>query len=79
MSYARGFGGSSALFHLDGTNIISTGADLTDPRPLNARLPSAIQILVDLGLLKRDDDKQVATTTAGRTWLREQLEKDAVK
>tara|TARA_R110000868_G_scaffold177424_1_gene415874 strand:- start:6672 stop:8195 length:1524 start_codon:yes stop_codon:yes gene_type:complete len=75
MSYDRGFGGSSALFHLDGTIIVGTGADYTDPRPENARLPSAVQILVDLGLLERDDEKQVAMTSVGLLWLNTQLKK----
>lgn len=73
MSYDRGFGGSSALFHLDGTTIVGTGTDYTDPSPENARLPSAFQILVDLGLLKRDVEKQVTMTSAGLSWLKAQL------
>jgi hypothetical protein len=37
MSYERGFGGSAPLFHLDGTTVIGTGTDYTDPQALNPR------------------------------------------
>ena len=33
MSYERGFGGSAPLFHVDGTTVIGTGTDYTDPDP----------------------------------------------
>lgn len=76
MSYDRGFGGSSALFNLDGTTVIGTGLDYMNPRPLNARLPSAFQILVDLGLLGVHG-KTWKLTDDGWQWLSSQLELEA--
>lgn len=76
MSYDRGFGGSSALFNLDGTTVIGTGLDYVNPRPLNARLPSAFQVLVDLGLLEVHESIWKLTND-GRQWLSNQLELEA--
>lgn len=76
MSYDRGFGGSSALFNLDGTTVIGTGLDYVNPRPLNARLPSAFQVIVDLGLLEACGSTWKLTDD-GRQWLSRQLELEA--
>lgn len=76
MSYDRGFGGSSALFNLDGTTVIGTGLDYMNPRPVNARLPSAFQVLVDLGLLEVYESTWKLTED-GRQWLSSQIELEA--
>jgi hypothetical protein len=76
MSYDRGFGGSSALFNLDGTTVVGTGIDYVNPRPVNARLPSAFQVLVDLGLLEVYESIWKLTED-GRQWLSSQLELEA--
>jgi hypothetical protein len=77
MSYERGFGGSATLFHIDGTTVIGTETDYTDPSPLNARFSSAIQILMDLGLVAVNDDKFPFISDEGQNWLQELLDKEA--
>src|SRR6185437_1664101 len=37
MSYERGFGGSAPLFQVDGTTVIGTSTDYTDPRSTHPR------------------------------------------
>ena len=69
MSYERGFGGSAPLFNVDGTTIIGTNTDYTDPRALNPRLRSALQILSDLGLLRWDTENGYEQTPEGKHWL----------
>jgi hypothetical protein len=75
MGYERGFGGSSPLFHVDGTTVIGTGADYTDPRALNPRLGSALQILSDLGLIVYEDDGY-RRTPEGDAWLASELKRE---
>ena len=77
MSYDRGFGGSSPLFHLDNTTIIGTETDYSNLRALNARSPSAMQILLDLGLIIDDEDQGLRLTSDGESWLSELLEKES--
>lgn len=69
MSYERGFGGSAPLLHIDGTTIIGTDADFSDPGALNARFFSAVQILRDLQLVAGDYDDGLHLTAAGDAWL----------
>lgn len=69
MSYERGFGGSAPLFHLDGTTIIGTDADFSEPGALNARFFSAVQILRDLKLVAGDYDDGFQLTAEGDAWL----------
>ena len=76
MSYERGFGGSAPLFHVDGTTIIGTNTDYTDPRALNPRLRSALQILSDLGLLRWDTESGYEPTPEGKTWLLAQVRRE---
>jgi hypothetical protein len=76
MSYARGFGGSSSLFHVDGTTVIGTSAGYTDPRALNPRLRSTLQILYDIGLIDYDDDGGCHRTSEGDTWLDAELKRE---
>ena len=73
MSYERGFGGSAPLFHLDGTTIICTDADFSDPGALNARFFSAVQILRDLKLVAGDYDNGFRLTPEGEAWLQRLL------
>jgi hypothetical protein len=77
MSYERGFGGSAPLFHIDGTTIIGTETDFSDPTALNARFSSAIQILRDLGLIVDDDEQGLCLTSEGEIWSHDLLEKEA--
>jgi hypothetical protein len=70
MSYERGFGGSAPLFQIDGTTIIGTDADFSDPQALNARFFSAIQILSDLGLVEGDYDEGFSLSGEGEAWLK---------
>jgi hypothetical protein len=72
MSYERGFGGNAPLFHVDGVTVIGTNTDYTDPRALNVRLRSALQILTDLGLIYWDDDGY-SRTEDGDVWLAAEL------
>lgn len=79
MSYERGFGGSAPLFHVDGRTIIGTGTDFADPRALNARLGSALQILSDLGLITYDDDIGYKRTQEGSAWLATELNNEVAQ
>jgi hypothetical protein len=67
MGYERGF--NAPLFHLDGTTIIGTDADYTEPGAPNGRFGSAIQILIDLALAGDKDEEGLALTAAGEAWL----------
>lgn len=73
MSYERGFGGNAPLFHVDGVTVIGTNTDYTDPRALNVRLRSALQILTDLGLIYWDDENGYCCTDDGTAWLAAEL------
>lgn len=73
MSYERGFGGNAPLFHVDGLTVIGTNTDYTDPRALNVRLRSALQILTDLGLILWDDENGYCRTDDGTAWLAAEL------
>ncbi len=76
MGYERGFGGAAPLFHLDGTTVIGTEADFTEPGAPNGRFSSAMQILRDLALVDGDYEEGFALTPEGRTWLRDLLAKE---
>jgi hypothetical protein len=73
MSYERGFGGNAPLFHVDGVTVIGTNTDYTDPRALNVRLRSALQILTDLGLIYWNEDDGYSRTEDGDVWLAAEL------
>jgi hypothetical protein len=77
MSYERGFGGSAPLFHIDGTTLIGTDADFSEPGALNARFLSALQILRDLKLVARDYEDGFRLTGEGEAWLRRLLAEEA--
>lgn len=72
MSYERGFGGSAPLFHVDGQAIIGTDLGLEEVFALNARFPSAVQILEDLALVEKDPER-ICLTSAGKAWLEQSL------
>ena len=76
MSYERGFGGSAPLFHIDGTTVIGTDADFSEPGALNARFFSAVQILRDLTLIAGDYDEGFRLTAEGEAWLQRLLAKE---
>jgi hypothetical protein len=77
MSYERGFGGSAPLLHIDGTTIIGTDADFSEPAALNARFFSAVQILLDLKLIGGDYDDGFSLTLEGKAWLQRLLTEEA--
>jgi hypothetical protein len=79
MSYERGFGGNAPLFHIDGTTAIGTATDYTDPSPLSSRLPSALQIVTDLGLATYDDEEESILSGDGQSWLVELLAAEATR
>jgi hypothetical protein len=73
MGYERGFGGSAALFQIDGTTLVGTDADFSNPGAENPRFPSAVRILEDLGLIIEDDDTGYRPTEISEDWLGDQL------
>ena len=77
MSYERGFGGSAPLFHIDGTTVIGTDADFSEPGALNARFFSAVQILRDLKLVAGDYEDGFRLTSEGEAWLGRLLAEEA--
>lgn len=72
MSYERGQS-TAPLFHVDGTKVLGTAMDYTNPSMPNSRLGSALQILIDLGLAAYDDDGIKALTAEGASFLDRQL------
>ena len=77
MSYERGFGGSAPLFHVDGTTVIGTDADFSDPQAPNGRFFSAMQILHDLKLVAGDYEDGFRLTQEGEAWLQRLLAQEA--
>jgi hypothetical protein len=69
MSYERGFGGSSPLFYVDGRTVVGTDLGYEEIGSLNARFPSALQILEDLAFVEKSPER-VSLTEAGRDHLR---------
>ena len=67
MGLARG--GVAPLFHVDGTTIIGTEADFTEPGAPNARFTSAMQILRDLALVDGDYEEGFQLSAEGNAWL----------
>lgn len=72
MSYERGFGGAAPLFHVDGSRVVATEMDYTDPEAKNSRFWSALQILMDLGLIVYEDEVYDITQD-GEAWLASEL------
>lgn len=73
MSYERGFGGTAPLFQVDGSTVIGTSVDYTDPRSTHPRFNRALQILEDLGLIEDDSEVGYWITDDGKNWLRDEL------
>jgi len=73
MSYERGFGGGAPLFHVDGTTVIGTDTDFTDPQARNSRFWNALQILADLNLIVFDLEEGYQRTPEGDVWLADEL------
>ena len=69
MSYEKGYGGSPALFRIDGMKIIGTDLVRDDVKPGNARFPSAMQVLKDLRLIASDPEEGTFLTADGRSML----------
>jgi hypothetical protein len=76
MSYEKSWAGDRCLLQVDGSKIISTGG--FDKIGMgNPRLPSALQILKDLGLMQDHQDGVTHLTKEGKQFLRDQLKKEA--
>jgi hypothetical protein len=78
MVNARGIIRTTALFHRDGGRLVWTRFEYDEPGGRNARLSSAIQILIDLGMLEQDKDHVARLTPVGKTWLHRLLGKEAL-
>ncbi|MGL3107254.1 hypothetical protein [Bradyrhizobium sp. BR 1432] len=76
MSYERGFGGVAPLFHVDGTRVVATEMDYTNPRAKNPRFRPALRILADLKLIV-EGDEGYELTEEGETWLATELARTA--
>jgi len=73
MSYERGFGGTAPLFQLDGTTVIGTSTEYTNPRSPHPRFSRALQILDDLGFIEDDGEVGYRLTGDGETWVCDEL------
>lgn len=72
MSYVKSASGNRCVLQVDGSQVCATGT--YDKIGIsNARFRSAIQVLADLGLLERDDDKEYTITQEGRKLLKSEL------
>jgi hypothetical protein len=76
MGYERGFGGGAPLFHIDGATVVGTENDFEKPAGANARFGSALQILIDLGLVAKGEDHLLHLTAQGDS-CRHLLEQEA--
>ena len=70
---AGGFGGGAPLFHVDGTTVVGTDTDFTDPQARNSRFWNALQILADLNLIVFDQEEGYRPTPEGDVWLADEL------
>jgi hypothetical protein len=76
MSYAKSSSGDRCLLQTDGGKVFATGH--YDEIGLgNPRLRSALQILKDLGLMEDTDDGVTRLTKEGRSFLAQELAKEA--
>jgi hypothetical protein len=72
MSFEKTLAGDRCLLQVDGARVVASGSyDRIGIR--NQRLPSALRILKDLGLLRDDDDGLTHLTAAGRRVLDENV------
>lgn len=78
MSYEKSWRGDRCLLQADGAKVFSTGG-YEKIGMGNARLGSAIQVLVDLGLLEDDEDGVTNLTTEGKHFLSRELTKETGK
>lgn len=75
MSYVKSASGHRCVLQVDGPVVCATGT--YDRIGIgNARFHSAVQVLVDLGLLVQGDDKQYVITDEGRSILEAELRKE---
>lgn len=78
MSYAKSTSGDRCLLQVDGEKVFATGR--YDEIGLgNPRLRSPLQILKDLGLMEDNDDGVTSLTKEGRSFLAQELAKEAGK
>jgi hypothetical protein len=78
MSYAKSSSGDRCLLQTDGDKVFTTGR-FEKLSPPNPRLRSALQILKDLGLMEDTDEGVTRLTKEGRTFLAQELAKEAGK
>jgi hypothetical protein len=77
MSYEKTLSGDRCLVQVDGERVFSSpGHGFEKIGMGNPRLGSAVQILIDLGLMERADDWVVHLTTEGKRFLRHELKKE---
>ncbi len=76
MSYAKSSSGDRCLLQTDGDKVFATGR-FEKLSPPNPRLRSALQILKDLGLMEDGDDGVTRLTKEGRSFLAQELAKEA--
>jgi len=75
MSYEKTWAGERCLLQVDGPKIVSTGG-FEKIGMGNPRLGSAIQILIDLGLIEKDEEGINRLTTEGESFLLREMAKE---
>lgn len=77
MSFEKSASGARCLIQMDGDVLFSTGGQYESIGISNARFASAAQVLTDLGLLKKTDNKSFVITEDGRRLLANELKSEA--
>ena len=77
MSYEKPATEERCIIQVDGKKIIASSS-YEKIGMGNPRLGSAIQILVDLGLIEKDEDKSCRLTSEGKIFLSQELAKEAL-
>ncbi|MBI1370747.1 MAG: hypothetical protein GC162_19080 [Planctomycetes bacterium] len=78
MSYEKVASGARCLLQIDGDRVLSTGT-YDKIGTGNARFPSALQVLIDLGLLSRDDSNDIVVTEDGDLFLSQEMATEATE
>lgn len=78
MSYAKALSGARCLIQVDDGRVFATG-EYDNIGIGNARFPSAVQVLVDLALLARDNAGELIITAEGRGFLASELKREVVR
>jgi hypothetical protein len=77
MSYEKSWTGDRCLLQVDGPKVFSTGG-YEKIGMGNPRLRSAIQILIDLGLMEEAEDGVTHLTKDGKKFLQQELRKEGI-